>query len=259
MIEGLVGRVGSHLKLTFYLCLLTAAAVGLFLQDSPAAAAVLPLVYQWSVIGYYGTLLLTAAVLTLPLSAFRLTRWLWPLLGWAWLVYLAIDVTVFQLYRFHLDWLMVEMFLRDFRGMGIPAFLLIAFALLALVLLGFVLWLYASRRTGQRHHWPWFALGLLLMPVALAINSTINIWAARYVRDEITRYRPYLPLYYPVEFYSAGDSISERWPAIFPAAYGKSDESMETGSGIIRYPLSPLQCKPSANAPSILMIVLESW
>ena len=120
MIEGLVGRVGSHLKLTFYLCLLTAAAVGLFLQDSPAAAAVLPLVYQWSVIGYYGTLLLTAAVLTLPLSAFRLTRWLWPLLGWAWLVYLAIDVTVFQLYRFHLDWLMVEMFLRDFRGVAFP-------------------------------------------------------------------------------------------------------------------------------------------
>lgn len=259
MMERLAGRVGSHLKLTFYLCLLTAGAVGLFLKDAPAAKAALPFVYQWSVIGYYGTLLLVAALLSLPLSFFRVSRWLWPLLGWAWLVYLAIDVTVFKLYRFHLDWLMVEMFVRDFRGMGIPVFLLAVFALLALALLGFVLWLYASHRTGQRRHWPWFALGLLLMPMALAINSTINIWAARYIRDEITRYRPFLPLYYPVELYDAGASISAQWPSVFPAAYGKPDESLQASGGIVHYPLSKLQCTPQPDAPSILMIVLESW
>ncbi|MEY4370142.1 MAG: hypothetical protein RL564_2092, partial [Pseudomonadota bacterium] len=158
-------RIGSHFKLTFYLCLLTAAAVGLFLKDAPAAQTSLPALYQWSVIGYYGTLLLLAALVLLPLALFRMTHWLWPLLGWVWLVYLAIDIAVFNLYRFHLDILMVEMFLRDFQGMGIPLFVLLLFALLAVALLALVLWLFISARSGRRHHWPWFAAGLLLMPV----------------------------------------------------------------------------------------------
>jgi membrane-anchored protein YejM (alkaline phosphatase superfamily) len=143
-------RIGSHFKLTFYLCLLTGAAVGLFLNDAPAAQTMLPAVYQWSVIGYYGTLLLLVALALLPLSVFRATRWLWPVLGWAWLVYLTIDIAVFNLYRFHLDILLVEMFLRDFHGMGIPVFVLLLFAVLAVVLLALVVWLFVSNRSGLR-------------------------------------------------------------------------------------------------------------
>ncbi len=259
MMQGFADRVGSHLKLTFYLCLLTAGAVGLFLNDAPAAGALLPMVYQWSVIGYYGTLLLIAALLLLPLSLFRPTRWLWPVIGWGWLVYLAIDVAVFNLYRFHLDWLMVEMFLRDFRGMGIPVFVLILFALLAMALLAFVGWLYVSHRSGRRYHWRWFALGLLLMPVALVINSVIHIWAQHYIRDEITRYRPFLPIYHPVESYANGPRVSGWWPAVFPAVYGKAEDALSAGGGIVRYPLAKPQCKVTPDAPSILMIVLESW
>ncbi len=258
--KGMLGeRVGSHLKLTFYFCLLTAAAVGLFLKDAPAAATLLPLVYQWSVVGYYGTLVLLAALLLLPLSLFHPTRWLWPALGWAWLLYLAMDVAVFNLYRFHLDWLMVDMFVNDFRGMGIPGFVLAVALVVALVLLGAVWWLYASRRSGSRRHWPWFAAGLLLMPVALAANSTIHIWAAHFSRDEITRYRPFLPIYHPVEYGKKAMLISHWLPQIFPAAYGKVDVSASKGAGVVRYPLAAPQCAAGKAPPSILMIVLESW
>ncbi len=252
-------RVGSHLKLTFYLCLLTAAAVGLFLKDAPAAGTWLPLVYQWSVIGYYGTLLLLAAVLTLPLGLFRATRWLWPLLGWAWLLYLAIDVSVFNLYRFHLDWLMVDMFFNDFRGMGIPLFVLVVAGVVALLLLAAVGWLYVSRHSGGRRHWPWFAAGLLLMPAALVINSLIHIWAAHYSRDEITRYRPFLPIYHPAEYTKKAAAISRWWPDVFPAAHGKSDAARGERGGVINYPLASPQCTAGKDAPSILMVVLESW
>ena len=79
MIQRLVERVGSHLKLTLYLCLLTAVAVGLLLKDAPSTGAMLPVVYQWSVVGYYGTVILIAALLLLPLALFSVTRWLWPL------------------------------------------------------------------------------------------------------------------------------------------------------------------------------------
>jgi len=252
-------RIGSHFKLTFYLCLLTAAAVGLFLQDAPAAQSMLPAVYQWSVIGYYGTLLLLVALALLPLSVFRVTHWLWPLLGWAWLVYLAIDIAVFNLYRFHLDILLVEMFLRDFHGMGIPLFVLLLFALLAAVLLALVVWLFVSSHSGRRHHWPWFAAGLLLMPLTLVLNSVIHIWASHYLRDEITLYRPFLPIYYPVEAYDSAPRVSAWWPSVFPAAYGKAENAPAQGGGIVHYPRAQPQCSPPANPPSILMIVLESW
>ena len=251
--------VGSHLKLTFYLCLLTSFAVGLFLRDAPAAAETLPLVYQWSVIGYYGTLLSLVGLLLLPLSLFRATRWLWPLLGWAWLLYLAIDVAVFYLYRFHLDWLMVDMFLSDFRGMGVPVFLLVVGAVVALLLLAGVGWLFASRRSGSRRHWPWFAGGLLLMPLALAINSTIHVWAAHFSRDEITRYSPFLPVYHPVEYAKKAAVISRWWPSVFPAAYGKAGLSAAAERGVVRYPLAAPKCTRAKEPPSILMIVLESW
>jgi len=252
-------HIGSHFKLTFYLCLLTAAAVGLFLKDAPGAQTSLPVVYQWSVIGYYGTLLLLVALALLPLSVFRATRWLWPVIGWAWLVYLAIDIAVFNLYRFHLDILLVEMFLRDFQGMGIPLFVLLLFALLAAVLLALVVWLFVSGRSGRRHHWPWFAAGLLLMPLALVMNSMIHIWASHYLRDEITLYRPFLPIYYPVEAYESAPRVSAWWPSVFPAAYGKAENSPAHGNGILQYPRAQPQCSPSNNPPSILMMVLESW
>ncbi len=252
-------RVASHLKLTFYLCLLTAVVVGLFLKDAPAAGTLLPLVYQWSVVGYYGTLVLLAALLLLPLSLSRRTGWLWPLLGWAWLLYLAMDFAVFNLYRFHLDWLMVDMFVSDFRGMGIPVFVLALSLAVALVLLGAVWWSYASRRSGARRHWPWFAVGLLLMPLALVINSIIHIWAAHFSRDEITRYRSFLPIYYPVEYEKKAAQVSRWLPQVFPAAYGKVDPAESKSGGVVRYPLAMPQCVPDKASPSILMIVLESW
>ena len=255
----MIDRLAAHLKLTFYLCLLTAAAVGLFLKDAPAAESLLPLAYQWSVVGYYGTVLLLLAVLTAPLCVSAYTRWTWPVIGWGWLAFLGIDLAVFNLYRFHLDWLLVDMFLNDFRGMGIPVFLLALSALLLLALLALVLWLFVSPRTGTRKHLTWFLIGILLMPIGLLLNSTINIWAAHFVRNEITRYRPFLPIYYPVELDASAKTISASLPSVFPAAYGKADTVSRGDSGIVHYPAAQPVCTTKDDAPSILMIVLESW
>jgi membrane-anchored protein YejM (alkaline phosphatase superfamily) len=252
-------RLADHIKLTFYLCLLSAGAVALFLKDAPASAGVLPLLYQCSIAGYYGTLLVLVSVLLLPLSFFAWTRWLLPVLGWIWLVYLAIDLAVFNLYRFHLDWLMVQMFLLDFRGMGIPVFVLALAGTLALLMLGVVSWLYAASRSGSLRHLPLFIIGLLLMPTGLAANSVIHIWASYFTREEITSYRPYMPLYYPVEDRQSASRISAWWPVIFPAVQGQAMGVADKASGIVHYPLKSPACLPASNPPSILMIVLESW
>lgn len=252
-------RLNNHFKLTFYLCLLTAAAVGLFLRDAPSSDSFLPWAYQISIAGYFGTLLLISSLLLLPFSLFSKTRWLVPLLAWVWLVYLAIDLVVFNLYRFHLDWLLVRMFLLDLHGMGIPTSVLGVAGGVALLMLAGVFWLYASARTGSVKRLPIFILGLLLMPAGLAANSVINIWAAYFNREEITSYRPYLPLYYPVEKSDSAKAISNWWPAMFPAQAGQVELTSKTSSGLVRYPLQDPACTPKPNPPSILFIVLESW
>ena len=252
-------RLNNHIKLTFYLCLLTAAAVGLFLRDAPSSDSFLPWAYQISIAGYFGTLLLLSSVLLLPFSLLSKTRWLLPLLAWVWLVYLAIDLVVFNLYRFHLDWLLVRMFLLDLHGMGIPSFVLGVAGGLALFMLAGVFWLYASARTGSVKRLPIFIVGLLLMPAGLAANSVINIWAAYFNREEITSYRPYLPLYYPVEKADSAKAISDWWPAMFPAEAGQFELTSKKSSGLVRYPLQDPACTPKSNSPSILFIVLESW
>ncbi len=255
----MIDRLAAHLKLTFYLCLLTAGAVWLFLKNAPPAGNLLAHLYQWSAVGYYGTLVVLAGLLLAPLSPFRYTRWLWPVVGWGWLMYLVIDSALFYLYRFHLDWLMVSMFLRDFRGMGIPVFLLVLYAVGALILLAFVLWLFTSPRTGGRRELRWFVPPLLLVLVGFLINSTINIWAVHYVRNEVTRYRPFLPVYYPVELDERAQDISKAMPRVFPAVYGRKEDLAGTGGGIVTYPLSKPVCTAKEDAPSILMIVVESW
>lgn len=82
-------RLTNHFKLTFYLCLLTAVAVSLFLRDAPTSGGFLPWAYQISIAGYFGTLLLSCSLLLLPFSLLSRTRWLLPLFAWVWLVYLA--------------------------------------------------------------------------------------------------------------------------------------------------------------------------
>jgi hypothetical protein len=252
-------RLTNHIKLTFYLCLLTAAAVGLFLRDAPASGGFLPWAYQISIAGYFGTLLLSCSLLLLPFSLLSRTRWLLPLLAWVWLVYLVIDLVVFNLYRFHIDWLIVRMFLLDFSGMGIPGLVLGVAGGLALLMLAGMFWLYSSARTGSAKHLPLLIVGLLLMPAGLAANSVINIWAAYFNREEITSYRPYLPLYYPVEKADSAKVISDWWPAMFPAEVGQVELTSKKSSGLVRYPLQDPACTPKPNPPSILLIVLESW
>ncbi|HET6720024.1 MAG TPA: hypothetical protein VFH22_10275, partial [Rhodocyclaceae bacterium] len=105
-----------------------------FILVAPAAPSPLALAYKWSVPGYYGALLAVLAVLTLPLALSAWTRWLLPLLAWCWLLFLAIDIATFNLYQFHVNWVLVEMFVEDFRGLGIPLPLLAGFVGLALLL-----------------------------------------------------------------------------------------------------------------------------
>ena len=210
-------------------------------------------------LGYYGTIIALATLCTLPLALLRWTRWLPPFLAWCWLGYLAIDIATFNLYQFHVNWVIVEMFLLDFRGLGIPPQILAIFFGVGATLAAVVILFYrAAKRIPRRPA----LIGLAVLPTLgiplLAAHLVISIWANFYAREEITQYSPYFPVYWPTVSNKHAPSISAAWPSIFPAVAGETTVGEASRQGIVRYPLKPPDCAPDQK-PSILLITVESW
>lgn len=251
-------RFLQHLSLMFYVWLLTMPLLAIFLREAPSGE-LLSTFYQISTAGYFGVFILFACVLMLPLAFSRWTAWLAPLIAWAWLLFLSIDVAVFQLYKFHLDGLLIQMFFADFAGVGVPWPILVVALVFSTALLGFVFWLHRVALASGFLRTGILLASLLSCLLLFAANSAINIWATYYNREEITVYRPYLPIYLPVESEKKAPEISARWPDVFPAKHGEPNEALATQQGFATYPAAAPVCVPKKNKPSILMVVLESW
>ena len=249
----------SHCLFAGLVFLASTPALAYFILAAPAAATPLAAAYKWSVLGYYGGLVGIAALFALPLAAFAWTRWLVGLAAWLWLIYLAIDLATFKLYQFHVNWVLIEMFLMDFRGLGIPWPILALFGGVGLGLAGLVLLLgrlarHLARRAGL------LALAVLATVGAgtLAAHSVTSIWAIHYAREEITQHNPFFPVFWAIQSHKHGPQIAAAWPRLFPAQAGKATEAAGPRRGIVSYPLKAPECGPGEKQ-SILLIAVESW
>lgn len=251
-------RFFQHLSLSFYVWLLTMPLLALFLREAPAGDGFAK-VYQLSTAGYFGVLIFFACLLALPVVVSRWSAWLLPVIAWVWLLFLAIDLAVFQLYKFHLDGLLIQMFFTDFAGVGVPWPVLIVAVVFAAALLWLMFRLYRLKLPVGMPR-VLVLMGSVVVCLALfTVNAATNIWATFYNREEITAYRPYLPIYFPVESEQKAPVLSAAWPAVFPAKYGEANASLQTHTGFATYPAASPVCVPKKDKPSILMVVLESW
>lgn len=252
--------VAAHGYFTLWVFLLSLAPLFSYWQVMPRPDGLMSEFYRLSSLGYYGLLLGLLAIICLPLSQWRQTRPIYALLLAGWLLYLLIDVATFNLYLFHVDWLMIEMFIMDFSGMGVPPLLLALAALAALALIIGLLWLNAKTARLKIIHYksPLFlALGLSLS--LFVGNSAINTWASHYQRQEISYINPYLPLYRPVTSSKHAAQLSQWLPRVFVAEFGKMDREVAQEKSVVQYPLQPLECAPVENPASIVVLLIESW
>mgnify|MGYP002632500649 CR=1 FL=1 len=249
----------ANLNFAFFIILITTGMLGLYASAATSTNTLLSSVYTLSVASYFGGALILASVVLLPTRLFSFSRWLTPTLAWVWLVYLVIDFATFNLYRFHVNWLLVEMFFADFQGMGVPYFLLglAAGAVLGIGALVFYLQR-LSHRTPEKYYRVFAGLLTLLIP-AFAANAVIHIWADCYDREEITQINPLFPLYYPVTSNRNGPRISASLPSLFPAERGEGLRMSGNKGGTVQYPLKPLVFNGTETPPSILFVLLESW
>ncbi len=243
----------------FYVIIATLGILSLLPAAASSLSTRMSFVYLLSVSGYFGGGLFLASLLLLPTRLIKFSRWLTPVLAWTWLVYLSLDVATFNLYHFHINWLLIEMFVMDPRGVGMPAFLIVSSVVMIVGLGGLVFYLHRlSQHTTTKRYFVLGGLLTLLIP-AFAANSVIHVWANHYDREEITSIDALFPLYYPVSSHKNGPRISRWLPSVFPAESGERPVASRGESGIVCHPLKPVVFEEPTTPASILVIVLESW
>lgn len=265
-LDPVLARMSTHARQAFLMVAMAAPVLFWHVLASPAPVDFLSRFYLWTIPSYYLALGSLVFVVTLPLCLHWSSRLVWASLMWICLGFLIANLAVFNLYGFHVDLLMLEMFFLDFRGFGLPTPLLVL-AVLVLVVLSCLVW-FVFKVSGTTSRFKRqlnvatcsvLALGWGLM----ILNQSIHAWALVYQQSSITRYTPLFPLYLPVE---SDKSVHQavRWlPGLQPEQGSREQDNVfvslpNQGTGAIYYPRVPLRCA-NEQPKSIVLIILESW
>ena len=264
--DGVRARMCAHARQVFLMVAVASPVLAWHVLSAPEPVDVLSRFYLWTLPSYYLALASLLFLLTLPLCLHWSSRVVWGLLMWFGLAFLGANLAVFNLYGFHLDLVMLEMFFFDFKGLGLPMPLLVL-AALALLALGFLVWLVfrasearvRSKRKLNVATLAAFALGWSLM----LLSQSIHAWAMVYQQTSITRYTPLFPIFFPVESQESVHRVVGWFPGLQPEQASTEQDPSLLGkavavTGDIYYPRAPMQCS-NEQPKSIVLIILESW
>ncbi len=258
----------AHGYFTFVVLLISLVPICSYWWLMPTPDSLHGQLYLFTSIGYYGLLLTLIALATLPLAATAYTRPIYALLLALWLIFLGVDAATFNLYLFHVDWIMLEMFVMDFEGLGLPNIVLVTAICAATLIICGCWWLssWVHKKYSQASSKSHVLLGtapliawVSVMALLFVTNSSLNIWADKYHRQEVSYINPYLPLYRPVTSSKHAEALTQLLPRVLPPVQGKMDRMAIQEKSVVRYPLEALQCQAPGTSPSIIMLVVESW
>ena len=212
-------------------------------------------------LGHYWFLSILLALPVLVLSLFLPRIWL---VGAATLFYapafilMAIDTLVFDQYRFHINYFVIDLLLNDPDGQVIhfPVGMWLLTLLGALLVLGavFLVNQFLARRAGNA------SAGVkkwhLLFFILLLASHLLHAWADANLMKDVVRQARFYPLMLP----TTAQSFMEKHGLVDLEA--RNANVLETGGGNsddINYPKQPLQCTPNEKQPNILLITIDSW
>lgn len=217
---------------------------------------------------YYYLLVLVISTLLLPLFWFKWAIWLIALPKVLFDFMLLSDFFLYRVYRFHVDWMFIDMLLKDFKGVGISVWLAAIALIVALAVLALHVWLLhklMKAKAFKLNMW-WVNIGAFVLFLA---GQLIHVVSYEYKNRPVTQYTPYLPYYAPVTSSSLMASLQSKFPSVFPKPNRNRediDSLLVSGAGkvaeagLFSYPKADLQCEAQSNQlPNILIFVAESW
>jgi len=217
-------------------------------------------VYAVSIPSYYYLLYLVSTLLLMPLLYFKRISILIIIPKILLDVFLLIDILVFNVYRFHIDMLFIEMLIFDFEGIGISwsmGLLATAFILVS-ILSQVYFFIKAKQLTNIK------ATYVNLSIIALfAFGQGIHIWGNFTKQESILAYTPYMPYYAPITSTGRMASLQSYFPEL--VVVNRSSNSpiiqQQDSSQRFNYPIKPITFEEKDNKKplNVLMFVVESW
>jgi len=196
--------------------------------------------------------LITIPFLLLPTRARRIAQSVIASLG---IALLFIDTIVFAQYRFHINFVVVNMIMSG----QIVSFPLITWLMViagVAVLLGgqwlIVRWLEKEPAITQLKLGRKFAF---LTFIALLITNGIHIWASAHAYQPVTVVKRYLPLFQP----ATSNKLMRKYGWIDEEALKRQQAMKVNRKTDLHYPLSPLKTGPVEKPLNIMWLVVDSW
>jgi len=257
------------LHFVFYSFAFTYLLLTAFIFNANVESAAISVVYAVTIPIYYYFLFLLLTLILMPLLWVSRLAILILIPKFLLDMMLLTDYFIFDIYRFHIDMLFINMLLHDFKGIGISVWLMLLSALVYFVifLINFVI--YKNLKRLPKLKLKWVNLVIFLM---LINGQLIHMFSYEYKKSNITGYTPYLPYYAPLISSSLMAKLKANYPNTFPVKLDNDQDQVEnilltkSSSALLNYPKKPLEftqvTSPQATEskqPNILIFVMESW
>lgn len=171
------------------------------------------------------------------------------------LIVLFIDTVVYAQYKFHINFVMLELVMSGHVvSFSISTWLMTIGSIVAVWVAQYLL----MRKLENHIPKPQWKLGkkfTWLTLITLLISHGIHVWAAANVYQPVTMVKRYLPLFQPTT--STGTMRKLGW--INEEAIKKQNDMSLQNKSDIRYPLQTLQTVPVEKPVNIVWIVVDSW
>jgi membrane-anchored protein YejM (alkaline phosphatase superfamily) len=175
-------------------------------------------------------------------------------------LFLLADILVFNVYRFHIDMIFIDMALFDFKGIGLSwgMGIFATFACLGVVTLQVVFFSKANKLTDMKVRRMNVSFIILFI-----LGQGIHIWGNFTKQENILVYTPYMPYYAPITSTKKMAALQQSYPKIIVVNKTSSDPIIDnhTSSQRFNYPIKPLVFDKTVDKASlnVLMFVVESW
>ena len=231
-----------------------------FIYSAYQPDSITSLIYGLSIPSYYYFGYFVITLVLTPLLYFKRTAVLIIIPKIILDLFLLADILVFNVYRFHIDMLFIEMFVLDFQGIGLSW----GMSSLAIVVCIGVIALQVAffRKANQLTDMKVKRINISFIVIFL-LGQGIHIWGNFTKHESILAYTPYMPYYAPMTSTKKMAALQQRYPKIIVVNKSSSAPIIgnHTSSRRFNYPIKPLVFdKFDDKAPlNVLMFVVESW
>ncbi|MDR2349671.1 MAG: sulfatase-like hydrolase/transferase, partial [Deltaproteobacteria bacterium] len=216
------------------------------------------------IFGYFGFFITVIYLLLFPFALTRYTKIIIPIAFWGLLVFFAIDLFSMNMFKFHINMLMIKMNIYNREGVGIPPKMLIGCGLIFATFLA-ALFVFQHKTTKPKENRKGGKLFIVVFSVIAALygsSTIIHIWAYNNQVEQILTYDYYPPLYYPAtkrtRLRTPHDPALDGPEEVRITDFGGLKQN--EGGKILKYPLAyPEFAHNEDSKKPILVIMLESW